>query len=124
MAVASGAMAQTPTTNTGSEGYLSRSAVMFYDKNYTGTIDQARHAIELGSSDRNEDADYFIALSSYKRGSIRHQLERRMRGIMQVMDIFLLVSVKMHCWRMKKSTHLQCLPMIRKTIYTASHSAF
>ena len=68
MAVASGAMAQTPTTNTGSEGYLSRSAVMFYDKNYTGTIDQARHAIELGLSDRNEDADYFIALSSYKRG--------------------------------------------------------
>lgn len=68
MAVASGAMAQAPTTNTGSEGYLSRSAVMFYDKNYTGTIDQARQAIELGASNRNEDADYFIALSSYKRG--------------------------------------------------------
>lgn len=70
LAAASAASAQTSAiTETSAEGYFSRGLMMFESKNYTGCIDQLGEAKRLAPpASLYEDADYYIALSKYKRG--------------------------------------------------------
>lgn len=60
---------QNDILKTSAEGYLSRGVRMYETKNYTGCIDQLTEAKRMTVTGRlSEDADFYIALSKYRRG--------------------------------------------------------
>lgn len=64
--------AQTDIKSTAPEGFLSRGLLMYGDKNYVGAIDQLKHLREMpASAYMIEQADFYIALSSYEQGKKR-----------------------------------------------------
>ena len=63
------ANAQLPLNSSGADGYLSRGLSMYEDKNYSGCIDQLTVLKQIAPQvEVQEEADYYIALSKYKRG--------------------------------------------------------
>ena len=51
------------------EGYHSRGLMMYENENYIGAIDQLSHLFMMeGGEKHGEDADFFIALSTYEHG--------------------------------------------------------
>lgn len=58
-------------TSTSPEGYRTRGILMYENKNYIGAIDQLSHIYMMENGGQyTEDADFYIALSSYERGDL------------------------------------------------------